>query len=153
MTSKMTLHAEPGKHEVTLTRSFNAPRDRVFRAFIDPDIIPRWWGPDNYTTTVDALEARKGGVWRFVQNGAEGEFAFNGVFHEVDAPQRIVYTFEFEGMPGHVLLETITFVEQDGVTTITDSSVFQSVEARDGMIASGMEQGADEGWNRLEALL
>jgi uncharacterized protein YndB with AHSA1/START domain len=120
----------------------------------DPTLIPRWWGSNDYTTTVDKMEVRMGGIWRYVSRGADGnEFAFRGVYHQITPPERLVYTFEWEGLPGHILLETVTFEERGGKTTVTDSSVFQSVEDRDGMIQSGMEDGANETWDRFEELL
>jgi uncharacterized protein YndB with AHSA1/START domain len=100
------------------------------------------------------MEVREGGRWRFVQLEPDGqEFGFHGVFHAIVAPERIVQTFEFEGVPGHVLLETATFEEHDGKTMLTAQSVFQSVEDRDGMVQSGMEQGAVETMDRLAELL
>jgi uncharacterized protein YndB with AHSA1/START domain len=100
------------------------------------------------------MEPRMGGIWRYVQHDADGnEYSFRGVYHQVTAPERLVYTFEFEGMPGHILLETITLENHNGKTKVIDSSVFQSVEDRDGMIQSGMESGAAESWDRLEKLL
>lgn len=152
--TKLKVMAEPGKHDILMTREFNAPRELVFKVFTDPTLVPKWWGPSAYTTTVDQMEVKKGGVWRFVQRGTEGdEYAFNGVFHEIASPERIVQTFEFEGMPGHVVLETVTFTEKDGKTFMADLSVFQTVEDRDGMIASGMESGSTESWDRLEVIL
>jgi uncharacterized protein YndB with AHSA1/START domain len=152
--SKLTVIAEPGKHEVTLTRVFNAPRELVFQMYTDPKLLPEWWGPKGMTTIVDKMEVKPGGLWRYVQRDNEGnEYAFRGVYHDVTAPERIIHTFEWEGMPGHVLLETITFEEQDGKTTLTDSSVFQSVADRDGMLNSGMEGGANESMDRLAALV
>src|SRR3954471_1251891 len=100
------------------------------------------------------MEVAKGGVWRFVHRDADGnEYAFNGVYHDSVAPERLVYTFEFEGMPGHVFLETVTFEEQDGQTKLTDVSVFQSIEDRDGMLNTGMEAGSSESLDRFAALL
>lgn len=153
--SKLALSAEPGSHGLVMTRTIDAPRDQVFRAYTDAALIPEWFGPHGLTTIVDKLEPRKGGIWRYIHRDAEGnEYAFNGVFHEVVAPERLVYTFEFEPMPGHILLETITLEEQPGgATKLIDSSVFQSVEDRDGMISSGMESGAAESLDRLETLL
>jgi uncharacterized protein YndB with AHSA1/START domain len=146
--------AEPGTHQIVITRSFDAPRDLVFKAFTDPDAIPRWWGQRGNETVVDELEARPGGRWRFVQRSGDGnENGFHGVYHDAVAPERIVYTFEWEGLPGHVLLETITFDEQDGTTRMTDTSVFQSVSDRDGMLQSGMESGAAESMDRLDEYL
>jgi uncharacterized protein YndB with AHSA1/START domain len=152
--SKLTVIAEPGKQEFTVTRVFNAPRELVFKTYIDPKAVPNWWGPQYLTTLVDKMEVKPGGVWRYVQRDNEGnEYAFRGVYHEVAAPERLVYTFEFEGMRGHVMLETITFEEHAGKTTLVDKAVFQSVEDRDGMLSSGMEQGANESMDRLAALV
>jgi uncharacterized protein YndB with AHSA1/START domain len=152
--SRTHFLVEPGKQEIVITRSFDAPRERVFKAFTDPGLVPHWWGPRTYTTVIDRLDARPGGLWRFIQKDATGsESAFHGVYHEVASPGRLVYTFEYEGMPGHVLLETIVLEEQDGKTKMTDRSVFQCVEDRDGMVASGMESGATESMERLAELL
>lgn len=152
--SKPEIIVEPGKLEIVTTMTLNAPRDLVFRAYTDPALIPQWWGPRYLTTEIDKLDARPGGQWRFVQRDPEGNaYAFNGVFHTVSAPERIVQTFEFEGMPGHVLLETAVFEDLGGRTRVVSQSVFQSVEARDGMVASGMETGVVEGHDRLNELL
>jgi uncharacterized protein YndB with AHSA1/START domain len=152
--SDMKVVADPGTHDILITRSFDAPRDAVFKAFTDPDAVRQWWGLNSTETIVDQLEARPGGRWRFVQRDGEGnEYGFHGVYHDLEAPERIVSTFEFEGMPGHVLLETVTFEEQDGRTLMTDVSVFQSVADRDGMLQSGMESGAEEGFVRLDEYL
>jgi uncharacterized protein YndB with AHSA1/START domain len=146
--------APPGKQELSIVRTFDAPRELVFKAYTDPNLIPRWWGPRIFTTTVDRMDVRAGGVWRFVQRDSGGnEYAFHGVYHEIVPPERIVQTFEFEGMPGHVMLETATFEEHDGKTTVTGHAVFQSVEDRDGELNSGMEEGAAETMDRLEELL
>jgi len=152
--SNLKVMAEPGKHDIVMTREFNAPRELVFRAYTDPTLVPRWWGPHRVKTTVDIMEAKNGGSWRYVQQTEDGnEYGFHGVYHTVETPRQIVHTFEFEGMPGHVLLETLTFEERDGKTQLTDSTVFQTVEDRDGMIAAGMEGGAAESWERFDALL
>lgn len=151
---KLNIIAEPGKQEVIMTRVFNAPRELVFKTYTDPKAIPAWWGPKSLTTIVDKMELKPGGLWRYVQRDNEGnEYAFRGVYHAITAPEQLVYTFEFEGMPGHVLLETVTFEEKDGKTTLTDSSVFQSVADRDGMLSSGMEEGSNESMNRLAELV
>lgn len=144
----------PGQHSITITRVFDAPRELVFKTLTDPKLLPQWWGPKKYTTIVDRMEVRAGGVWRFVQRDTAGnEFAFHGVYHEALASERLVYTFEFEGMPGHVSLETVIFEELDGKTKVTDTTVFQSVEDRDGMYQSGMKEGASESMNRFAELL
>lgn len=152
--TKHTLIAEPGSQMVTLTREFNAPRELVFKAMTDPKLVTQWWGMRSTTTTIDKMEPKAGGVWRFVDRDADGnEYAFHGVYHDVTSPERLVYTFEFEGMPGHVLLETILLEDRDGKTFVTDSSVFQSVGARDGMLDAGMSDGAAESWSMMDELL
>ncbi len=151
--NRIQVKAEPGKHDVTITRTFNAPRELVFRAHTDPSLIPLWWGPRRLTTTVDRMEVRPGGYWRFVQHDADGnEFAFHGAFHSIEPPYRVVQTFEWEGMPGHVSLDTLTLEERNGKTYLTSHSVFQSVEDRDGMLQSGMEEGVEDGYERIEEL-
>lgn len=145
---------EPGKQEIVITRVFNAPRDVLFNILTNPDLIPQWWGPRRFVTTVDRMDVKQGGQWRFVQRDSGGtEFAFHGVYHGVVEPERLVYTFEFEGMPGHVTLETVTLEDGGGKTTATNKVVFQSVKDRDEMIASGMEEGASETMDRLAELL
>jgi uncharacterized protein YndB with AHSA1/START domain len=100
------------------------------------------------------MEVRPGSVWRFVQRDpGSNTYAFHGVYHAILPPERLVFTFEFEGMPGHVLLETLTFEDQQGMTKVTDQSVFQSVADRDGMLHSGMEAGTAESMDRLDELL
>jgi len=152
--TKTNIIVEPGKQEIVMTRIFDAPRERLFKAYTNPDGIPQWWGPRYLTTTVDKMEVKQGGLWRFVQVDPDGnEHGFHGVYHDIVSPERIVQTFEYEGAPGHVLLETVTFDEQDGKTKLTTQSVFQSVEARDGMVQSGMEEGAVELMDRLAELV
>ena len=153
--SKSHLKVEPGKQEITGQRDFDAPRDLVFKAYTDPSLIPQWWGPAKYKTRVEALDARPGGHWRFVQKGDQSpEEAFRGVFHEVIPGELIIQTFEYEGLPGHhVILETITFEDLGARTRVTDQLVFQSVADRDGMVQSGMEGGANESAERLTELL
>ena len=100
------------------------------------------------------MDLRPGGRWRYVQRDPQGnEHTFHGVYHDIAAPERLVFTFEYEGVPGHVVLETLTLEELDGKTRLTDQSVFQSVADRDGMVQSGMESGATEMMDRLEELL
>jgi len=153
-TSPTKIAAPPGAPEIVITRVFDAPRDTVFKANTNPDLIPRWWGPESYTTAVDAMEVRKGGAWRFVQRGPDGnEYAFSGIYREVVPPERLAYTFNFEAMPGHETLETVTFEEDDGKTRVTDKVLFQTVEDRDGMLASGMAKGATESMDRFAGVL
>jgi len=151
---RTTQFAAKGAREIVMTRVFDAPRELVFKVYTDPRLIPQWWGPARYATTVDQMDVRPGGTWRFVQRGADGsEYAFNGVYREVVSPQRLVYTFEFEGMPGHIAVETVTFEERDGRTRVTATSVFETAADRDGMLTSGAEEGAVETWERLATLL
>lgn len=145
---------EAGRQDIVITRVFDAPRDLVFRVCTDPDLIPQWWGRRQDETVVDVMEVRPGGRWRFLNRDAEGnEFAFRGVYHDVVAPDRLVQTFEFEGAPGHVALDTFTLEQVDEGTRVVAQSVFQTVEARDAMVASGMEEGARELWDRLAELV
>lgn len=146
--------ALPGIQEVVITHTFAAPAWLVFRAFTDPQFIPQWWGPRNLVTTIDQLDVRPGGLWRIVQRDQSGnEFAFQGVYHSVEADCRLVYTFEFEGETGHVILDTVTIEERNGKTKLTEQSVYQSVEDRDGMLNTGMEMGVSESDERLRELL
>lgn len=145
---------EPGKQEITITRVFDAPRELVFKAFTDPKLVPQWFGPRGYSTTVDKMDARPGGLWRFVQRNEKGdEFAFRGVHHDVVAPERIVATFEFEGVPGHVLLQTVNFEALGQKTRLVEQLVFQSVADRDGMVASGMQEGSNDSMDRMAEIL
>jgi uncharacterized protein YndB with AHSA1/START domain len=148
------LVAEPGRKDIIVTRIFDASPELVFQAMTDPSLVPHWWGPRCLTTEVDQMDVRPGGFWRFINREMDGyEYAFHGVYHRVAPSEQLVYTCEFEGMPGHVLLQTITFEDLEGKTKITDQSVFQSVEDRDGMLMSGMEGGALETLERLAELL
>ena len=155
--NKTTIIAEPGKQELFITREFDAPRELVFKAHTDAELYAQWLGPRDLITTFDLFEPVSGGRYRFIQKDKDGnEYAFHGVTHEVLAPERIIGTFEFEGMPeaGHVILETTKFEALPGNRTrITSQSVFQSVEDRDGMIQSGMEYGVNEGYEQLDDIL
>lgn len=152
--SDINIIAEPGSLEVVTTYTVDGPSELVFKAHTDPDLIPRWWGPRYLTTTIDKLEARPGGQWRFIQRDPDGnEYGFHGVYHDLTSPQRIVQTFEYEGAPGHVILDTLTLEDLGGRTKVTTQSIFQSLEARDGMLQSGMEIGAREGMERMNELL
>ncbi len=143
---------EPGKQDIVFKRTFDAPREIVFKALMDPSLIPSWWGPRKYETIVDAMEPRAGGRWRFINKGPEGEFGFHGVYHEVTA-DRVVQTTEFEGFPGSVGLETATLEERDGKTYMTAVSLAPSVEARDMIVQTGMEEGARETYDRLDEVI
>ena len=152
--NELQITAEPGVPQVITTRTFDAPRDLVFRAFVEPDLLVQWLGPRKYTMTIDRFDVRDGGSWRYVHSDDQGNaFGFHGVFHGEPSPDGFVQTFEFEGAPGHVSMDTVTFEEHDGKTTVRTNSVFQSVEARDAMVQSGMAEGMNDGYERLDELL
>lgn len=144
----------PTDREIVMTRVFDAPRELVFEALSKPEHLQQWWGPRGFTMPVCELDFRPGGAYRFVQRDPDGaEYAFRGEFREIVPPERISWTFEFEGMPGNISVDTLTLTEEDGRTTLTSTSVFDSVEQRDGMLQSGMETGAAESYDRLAELL
>ncbi|HEX3246271.1 MAG TPA: SRPBCC family protein [Chloroflexota bacterium] len=139
--------------EFQMSRTFNAPRELVFRAITEPELLTRWWGWRKSTTVIEKLELRPGGSYRILSVAEDGtEYAFRGEIREVTPPSRFVWTFEFEGMPGHICEDAHTLEEQDGKTTVTTHSTFATKEDRDGMLES-MEDGAAESYDRLEELL
>ncbi len=155
--NKTTITAEPGKQEFFITREFEAPRELVFKAFTDPELYVQWLGLRGYRTRLVTFEPRSGGLWRYLQQDENGrEHGFHGVYHEVAAPERIIDTFEYDGLgeAGHVALETLRFEALNGGRTrITEQSVFQSAAERDAMIQSGMEGGVTDSHARLDELL
>jgi uncharacterized protein YndB with AHSA1/START domain len=151
--AKTMIIAEPGKQEASVVRIFDASVERLLSAYTDPKLMVRWWGPRKYEIIVDKMDAKEGGSWRILNRDNEGnEFAFHGVYHEV-TPKRIVYTFEWEGLPDHVILGIVTFEDLNGKTKLTEKSVFETVEDRDGMLKSGMEEGTPEIMDRLAELV
>ena len=152
-----TITAEPGKQEILITRELDAPRELVFQAFTDPTLYVQWLGPKRFTMTLETFEPESGGRWRYIHTDQNGNaYAFHGVFHEVLAPELIIDTFEFEGLPekGHVSLETLKLEELPGERTkLTIQAVYRSVADRDGMLQSGMEEGVNESYDRLAELL
>jgi len=152
--AEMQITAEPGVPQILMSREFDAPRELLFRAYTDPELLVQWLGPHRMSMNIECLENRDGGRWRFIHRDADGnEFGFHGVIHGTPSPDRIVRTFEFESVPGHISLETLTMEERGGKTVVRTNSVFQSVVDRDSMLESGMEQGANESMERLEALV
>lgn len=152
----LKVTAEPNSHAIVITNDFDAPLEKVFKAYTDADAVKKWWGGRTYKTIIDTYEPTAGGSWRFVQKGPDGQdYGFHGVFHEVAPNERITWTFEFEGMPekGHACMETTYFTEEDGKTKVRTVSVFQSIEDRDGMVESGMEKGLREGMDVLTELV
>ena len=144
----------PSDREIAMTRVFDAPRDLVFEAHSSCEHLSRWWGPRGYEVVGCEVDFRPGGAWRVVHRNPDGEeFAFRGEYREIVRPERIVWTFEFEGMPGNVSIETMSFEEHDGKTTLTSTTVFDSTEQRDAMLESGMESGAAEAMEQLDEYL
>jgi uncharacterized protein YndB with AHSA1/START domain len=143
----------PADREIRVERWFDAPLARVWAAYTDPELIPEWYGGHGSTTTVDTMDVRPGGQWRFVIRAPDGsEHGFRGTYREVEPPHRLVQTWEWEGMPGHVSIEIAEFEEVDGRTKLTGTTLFHTPEERDGMLVA-MEGGMDETFERLDALL
>jgi uncharacterized protein YndB with AHSA1/START domain len=152
MANPVKITAEPGKQEILIEREFDAPRELLFKTVTDPELIPQWWGPRGTKIEVDKADIRSGGEWRYIHDGV----GFHGVYHEVLAPERVIDTFEWEGLPekGHVILETMKLEElPNNRTKLTVQQVFQTVQDRDGMIASGQKGGMEESYERLDELL
>ncbi len=144
----------PSDREIRIEREFDAPRDLVFATITDPELIPQWWGPRGTTAVVDQMDVSPGGSWRFVIHDSDGvETAFRGTYREVAPPERVVQTFEWEGMPGHVAVETAVFEDLGDRTRLITTTLFHTTEERDGMLSSGMEKGANETYERLDELL
>jgi len=150
---KLTV-TTPSDTEIQMTRVFDAPRDLVFEAHSSADHMKNWWGPRKYETISAEVDFRPGGKWRIVHRGPDGEeYGFHGEYREIVRPERITWTFEFEGAPGQVAVETVTFEERDGKTTLTAISEAGSKEARDAVLESGMTEGAAETFDRLDEYL
>jgi uncharacterized protein YndB with AHSA1/START domain len=151
--SGITTVTTPTEREIHTERVFDAPRERLWKAFTDRKQVAEWWGRGN-KLVVEKMEVERGGQWRFVEHGPEGVMGFEGVFKEVTQPQRIVWTFQWDGMPGHELVETLNFEDLgDGRTLVTSNSRFDSKEERDGMLNSGMTEGMNESYAALDRLL
>ena len=149
-----TLLSMPSNHEIVSERVFDAPQEQVFAAFSDPDLIAQWWGPGSARTIVDQMDVRPGGGWRFACLDPEGhEDRFRGTYLEVAPPERLVQTFQWEGRPGHFLVETVTFEDLEGRTKVRSASDVRTSGERDGMLALGLESGLSESYDRLDELL
>jgi uncharacterized protein YndB with AHSA1/START domain len=157
MKKETKIVATPGRQDFFIEREFDAPRDLVFRAFSEPELLLQWLGPDNLKMEIDKFDNRSGGSYRFVHIDEQGNrYGFNGVIHEVAAPERVIRTFEFEGLPerGHVSMEIAEFqIVTSDRTKLKIQSIFKSVADRDGMIASGMEGGMNQSYIKLDVLL
>ena len=143
----------PDPREIRIERVFDAPRDRVWRAHTQPDLLAQWWGRGN-RLDIERFELERGGHWRFVEHGPGGPQGFEGRFREVTPQERIVQTFEWDGMPGYVAIDTATFEDLgDGRTKVVVTSLFHTTEERDGMLSSGMEGGLGQSYAALDRLL
>lgn len=143
----------PTEREIHVERIFNAPRDRVWRAMTEPELLAQWWGRGN-KLVIEKYELERGGHWRFVEHTDHGAFGFEGRFREIIPPERLVLTFEFDGMPGHVVVNFMTLEDLgDGRTKLIAESLFLTKEDRDGMMSSGMEQGMNESYAALDRVL
>jgi uncharacterized protein YndB with AHSA1/START domain len=143
----------PSDREIYIERVFDAPRDAVWRAFTEPDLVKQWWGRGN-KLVIEKMEVERGGHWRFVEHSAEGVHGFEGRYREVTPKDRIVQTFEWDGMPAHVILETVVFEDLGkGRTKVVNTSLFFTKDERDGMLNSGMEQGLNQSYEALDRLL
>ncbi|MEK7854861.1 MAG: SRPBCC family protein [Acidobacteriota bacterium] len=156
MANKTVVTVEPGKQELFITREFDAPRELVFKAHVDPDIYVQWVGPKDLEMSIQKLDAFDGGTFEFTHKRDGHSYRFFGSYHEVLAPKRIIGTFEFDGLPerGHVIMGKTSFEELPGNRTrLVHHSVFFSVADRDGMVQSGMERGVDDGYVKLDEVL
>lgn len=155
MSNALTVNAPQGHPYVDFTREFDAPVARVFAAYADPDMVQKWLGPTELEMSVEAYDFRTGGAYHYTHVDPEGNaYAFRGTFHTVRENESVVQTFEFLGFPDAVSTEFLTFEDLgDGRTRLTGHSVYSSLEARDGAVASGMETGMSEGFDQLDALL
>ena len=150
MTANLTV-TTPSDLEIKMVRVFDAPRALVFEAHSSCEHVKHWWGRGNKLDC--EMDSRVGGSYRFVEHAPDGEYAFRGEYRDIQAPNRIVQTFEFEGMPGHVCEETLELTEEDGKTTVTSVTRFDTKDDRDGMLASGMSEGAGQSYDALAAYL
>lgn len=143
----------PSEREIRVERIFNASRERVWQAMTTPELVAKWWGRGNHVV-VERMEVERGGHWRFVEHADGEQHGFEGRYAEVTPPERVVQTFEWDGMPGHVVLETVTLEDLgDGRTKMVNVSLFMLGQDRDGMMASGMEEGMAASYAALDRLL
>lgn len=149
------IEADPKLPTVRIVRDFDAPAERVYRAWTDPELVEKWLGPKNTPMRIESWDARTGGSYRYrAERDGEVIASFYGSFHEARPGERLVQTFTWEGAPDGVALETMTFEDLgDGRSRVTQLSVVDTIEARDAIMASGMESGVIEGYEALDALL
>lgn len=150
-----TIEADPDLPTIRITREFEAPRSQVYRAWVDPTLVAKWLGPRSISTTIEQWNPTTGGSYRYsAHRGGEEIARFFGSFHEVRPDERLVQTFTYEGFPDGVSLDTATFEDAgEGRTRVTILSVVDTMEAREMILASGMESGVVEGYEKLDELL
>jgi uncharacterized protein YndB with AHSA1/START domain len=143
----------PSDREISIERIFNAPRERVWRAFTDAKLLTQWWGRGN-KLVIERMEVERGGHWRYVEHTPQGPQGFEGRYREITPPHRLVQTFEWDGMPGHVAINDATFEDLgDGRTKVVTKCLFHTTEERDGMLQSGMEGGLNQSYVALDKVL
>ncbi len=142
----------PSDREIRMERIFNAPRARVWKAMTTPDLVAQWWGRGN-KLVIEKYEFERGGHWRFVEHSGGETHGFEGRFREISPIERVVQTFEWDGMPGHVIIESVTLEDLGDRTRLVNVSLFHTTEERDGMLHSGMEGGANESYAALDRVL
>ena len=153
MMGKTRIIAPEGLPYVDIEREFDAPADVVFRAYLEPDLVKQWLGPRKYEVELEKWDARAGGSYRYVHTDGTNAYGFRGVFHSM-ARDNMVQTFEFDGAPGHVSLDTQAIEDlPDGRSRVKVHSIFMSVADRDAMVEAGMGAGVEDGYNRLDELL
>jgi uncharacterized protein YndB with AHSA1/START domain len=152
-TSARAKVTTPTDREIRIERVFAAPRERVWRAMMDPELVAQWWGRGN-RLVIEKFEPKRGGHWRFVEHSPDGVHGFEGRFREVTPPERVVQTVEWDGMPGHVIVEHMTLEDLgDGRTRLVTISQFHTPEERDGMMHTGMEGGLNQSYAALDEVL
>jgi len=151
--STASVVTTPSAREIHIERVFDAPRDLVWRAFTEPELVAQWWGRGN-KLVIERMEVERGGHWRFVEHAGGEVHGFEGRYREVSPPERLAYTFEWDGMPGYVAIDTTTFEDLgDGRAKVITTSLFHATEERDGMLNSGMQTGLDQSYAALDRLL
>ena len=151
-TAQRSTLTKPTDRQIRVERVFDAPLDRIWQAFTDPALVARWWGRGN-RLVIERMEVERGGHWRYVEHSPDGVHGFEGRYREVAPKERIVRTFEWDGMPGYVIIESATFEDiGNGRTKLVVTSLFHTTEERDGMLDSGMEGGMNESFAALDRL-
>jgi uncharacterized protein YndB with AHSA1/START domain len=154
MGNRTEFKVDKSRNEVVITRVFNAPREKVFDTIMDPGLVPQWWGQKAYKTVVDKMDVKVGGKWRYVQSDPTGkEFPFSGEYKEIKRPEKIVYSFEYEAMPGHGEIDTVKLENVGGKTKMVQTGKFSKLEDMEGKLSMGMEWGSRELIERLAELV